>query len=69
MDCFVDFIEKILDIILRQFLNEICTSMSLECDWKFWDFWPKYKISFLQKVFNIADFVFEKFSFIKCANA
>ena len=59
MDCFVDLMEKNLEIILRRFLNENYTSLSLECDWKIWDFWPKYEIGFMLKVFNIAYFVFE----------
>ena len=67
MDCFVDFIEKNLDIILRRFLNENYTSLSLEYDWKIWNFWPKYKIGLMLKVFNIADFVLKIFSFITCA--
>ena len=54
MDCFVALIEKNLEIILRRFLNENYTLLSLECDWRIWDFWPKYKISFMLKVFNIA---------------
>ena len=69
MDCFVALIEKNLEIILRGFLNENYTSLSLEYDWKIWDFWPKYKIGFMLKVFNIVDFIFENFSFMSCANA
>ena len=37
-ECFVALIEKNLEIILRRFLNEYYTSLSLECDWKIWDF-------------------------------
>ena len=49
MDCFVALIEKNLEIILRRFLNENYTLLSLECDWKIWDFWPKYKMGFMLK--------------------
>ena len=69
IDCFVALIEKNLEIILTRFLNENYTSLSLECAWKIWDFWPKYKIGFMLKLFNIADFVFKNFSFMTCANA
>ena len=67
MHYFVDLIEKNLEIILRRFIHENYTLLSLECDWKIWDFWPKYKIGFMLKVFNIAVWFFEKFSFITCA--
>ena len=69
MDCFVEFIEKNLETIWTRFLNENCTSLSLDCDWKIWDFWPKYKIEFILKVFNIAEFIFKNFSFMTCAKA
>ena len=65
----MEFIEKNLETILTRFLNENYTSVSLECDGKIWDFWPMYKIGFMLKVFNVADFVFKNFSFMTCVNA
>ena len=65
----MEFIEKNLEIILSRFLNENFTSLSLVWDWKIWDFWPKYKIGFILKVFNIAEFIFKNFSFMTCAKA
>ena len=69
MDCFVAYSEKNLEIILSRFLNDNYTSLSLECDGKIWDFWPKYKIGFMLKVFNIANIVFKNFSFMTYAHA
>ena len=65
----MEFIEKNLETIWTRFLNENCTSLSLDYDWKIWDFWPKYKIGFILKVFNIAEFIFKNFSFMTCAKA
>ena len=63
MDSFVDLIEKNLEIIWTRFLDENFTSLSLDYDWKIWDFWPKYKIGFILKVFNIAELFFKKIQF------
>ena len=38
MDCFDGFIEKNLGIIWEKFLNEKCTPLSLELDWKVREF-------------------------------
>ena len=62
MDCFVEFIEKDLESIWTRFLNENCTSLSLVYDWKIWDFWPKYKIGFILKDCNIAEFILQDFN-------
>ena len=34
MDCFNGFIEKNLELFKGRFLNEKCTPLSLELDWK-----------------------------------
>ena len=69
MNCIVALIEKNLEIILTRFLNENYTSLGLECDGKILDFWPKYKIGFRPKDFNIAELFFKNFSFMTCAKA
>ena len=56
----MEFIEKNLEIIWTRFLDENFTSLSLDYDWKIWDFWPMYKISFMLKDFNIAELFFQK---------
>ena len=52
--------KSVEDLQSYLWVNENCTSLSLDYDWKIWDFWPKYKIGFILKVFNIAVWFFEK---------
>ena len=60
IDCFVALMKENLERIWRSVLNVNCTLTSLVYDWKVWEFWPKYKIDFMLRVFNLAVCVFEK---------
>ena len=55
-DCFVAFIEENLEGILRSVLNETCTLISLDYDWKVWESWPKYKMEFMLGDFSLGSF-------------
>ena len=55
VDCFVALIEENLEGILRSVLNENCTLISLDYDWKVWESWPKHKMEFMLGDFSLGN--------------